>query len=102
MDPHRLAEHRSLAYHRAESELVRLIAPHYARVDDEGRTLVQSILAAPADLAVVGEELHVRVAPLSSPHRTRALSALCEELDRRNALFPGTRLRLRYAVADQE
>jgi hypothetical protein len=43
--------------------------------------------------------LQVRLAPLSSPHRTRALAALCAELDRVAIRFPGTRLRLRYAVA---
>ena len=89
---------KMVAY-QAESDLVRIIAPHYARADDEGRTLIQTILAAPADLAVIGEELHIHVAPLSSPHRTRALAALCEELDRKNTVFPGTRLRLRYAVS---
>jgi hypothetical protein len=90
---------KMVAY-QAESDLVRLITPHYARADEEGRTLIQSILAAPADLAVLGDELHIRVAPLSSPHRTRALAGLCQELDRKATLFPGTRLRLRYAVAE--
>ena len=30
---------------------------------------------------------------------TRALAALCADLDRADTRFPGTRLRLRYAVA---
>jgi len=87
---------------QAESDLVRMLAPHYARTDDEGRTLVQNALATPADIDVREDELHVRLAPLSAPHRTRALAALCEDLNQTNVIFPGTRLRIRYAVADHE
>lgn len=89
---------KMVAY-QAESDLVHLIAPHYKRVDDEGRTLIQSALADSADLEVTGEELCIQLAPLSSPHRTRALAGLCQELNRRSVIFPGSRLRLRYAVA---
>jgi hypothetical protein len=88
---------KMVAY-QAESDLVRLVAPHYKRVEDEGRTLIQSALAGPADLVVTDTELRVVLAPLSSPHRTRALAALCDELDRARIRFPGSRLRLRYAV----
>jgi hypothetical protein len=88
---------KMLAY-QAETERVRLVAPHDSRVEDEGRTLIQSALAAPADLEVTDKELCVRIAPLSSAHRTRAIAALCEELNRTPTCFPGTRLRLRYAV----
>jgi hypothetical protein len=52
-----------------------------------------------ADLAVSDTELRIVLAPLSSPHRTRAIAALCEELNRTPGYFPGTRLRLHYAVA---
>ncbi len=86
--------------YQAESDLVRLVAPHYKRVEDEGRTLIQSALAGPADLIVTDTELRVVLAPLSSPHRTRALAGLCDELDRAGIRFPGSRLRLRYAVAN--
>jgi transposase len=89
---------KMVAY-QAESDLVRLVAPYYKRVEDEGRTLIQSALAGPADLIVTDTELRVVLAPLSSPHRTRALAALCDELDRAGIRFPGSRLRLRYAVA---
>jgi hypothetical protein len=84
--------------YQAESDLVRIVAPHYARADDEGRTLVQNILASQADLDVAGGELRVTVHPLSSEHRTRALVALCTSLDASKLVFPGTTLRLRYGV----
>jgi transposase len=89
---------KMVAY-QAESDLVRLVAPHYKRVQQEGRTLIQSALAGSADLAVSRDELRVQLSPLSSPHRTRALAALCAELDRHQTRFPGSRLRLRFAVA---
>ena len=40
----------------------------------------------------------VTLAPLSSAHRTRAIAALCEVLNSAAPCFPGTRLRLRFAV----
>src|SRR2546428_1894 len=89
---------KMVAY-QAESDLVRLVAPSYKRVEDEGRTLIQSALASPADLVVTDTELRLVLAPLSSPHRTRAVAALCDELDRAGIRFPGSRLRLRYGVA---
>ena len=90
---------KMVAY-QAESALLRLVAPHYRRVNDEGRTLIQSALASAADIEVTDRELRVTLAPLSSAHRTRAIAALCEELNRAEAVFPGSQLRLRYAVRD--
>jgi hypothetical protein len=88
---------KMVAY-QAESDLLRELAPHYRRVADEGRTLIQSALASAADLEVTETELRVTLAPLSSPHRTRAIAALCDELNQSNTRFPGSSLRLRYAV----
>lgn len=88
---------KMVAY-QAETDLVRRIAPHYHRADDEARTLVQSMLANAGDIAVSATELRVTFTPLSSPHRTAALAALCAELDALAPRFPGTRLRIRYAV----
>ena len=67
--------------YQAESELLRTMAPHYHRVADEGRTLIQSALGNAADLEVTENELTVTLAPLSSVHRTRAIAALCKELN---------------------
>ncbi len=55
---------------------------------------------AAADLFVTEAELRVVLAPLSSPHRTKAVAALCEELNADSACFPGTNLRLRYRIAE--
>jgi len=90
---------KMVAY-QAESDLLRLVAPHYHRVEDEGRTLIQSALASSADLEVTPTELRVTLASLSSPHRTRAIAAVCEALNQSNTRFPGSSLRLCYAVRE--
>lgn len=90
-----------LVAYQAESELARLIASHYRRADLEGRTLVQTALAAAADIKVTDSELLVTLVPLSSAHRSRAIAALCGKLNATVTVFPGTSLRLRYAVAGQ-
>ena len=89
---------KMVAY-QAESDLVAMIEPHYRRAQQEGRTLIQSALASAADLEVTEHELRVRLQPLSSPHRSRAVAALCDELNRSSAFFPGSRLRLHFSVA---
>jgi hypothetical protein len=88
---------KMVAY-QAESELVRALTPHYHRVQDEGRTLIQAAFLSAADLPVTATELRVRLWPQSSPHRTRALAALGEALNSLNTGFPGSGLRLRYAI----
>lgn len=90
---------KMVAY-QAESDLLRLVAPHYYRADDEGRTLIQAALSSAADLKVTKRELRVTLAPQSSPHRTRAIAALCAELNRERTLFPSSSLRLHYAIQE--
>ena len=90
---------KMVAY-QVESDLFRLVTPHYKRAEDEGRTLIQSALTSAADIEVNETELRVLVAPLSSPHRTRVLATLCGELNATATTFPGTHLILRYDVAE--
>ena len=88
---------KMVAY-QAESDLLALLRPHYARVDQEGRTLLHELFASAGDIRVSDSELHITLAPLSSPHRTHAAHALCEMLDQTATIFPGSRLRIRFAV----
>ena len=88
---------KMLAY-QAESDLVALIAPHYRRSEQDGRTLIQSALASPGDIEVAENELLVNLEPLSSPHRTHALVALCEVINASKTRFPGSKLTLRFEV----
>jgi len=88
---------KTVAY-QAESELLRMVTPHYRRADDEGRTLLHAAFASAADFAVSDSDLLVTLAPQSSPHRIRAIAALCDELNAATVRFPGSRLRLRFAI----
>ncbi|HET6921584.1 MAG TPA: helix-turn-helix domain-containing protein [Anaeromyxobacteraceae bacterium] len=104
-DAQRLAPERKrihdairMAVYNAESALTRLLAPHYRRADDEARTLLKEAFHSPADLEVKGDELHVRINPLSAPRRSRAIAGLCQALNATETLYPGTKLRLTYSV----
>ena len=88
---------KMVAY-QVESDLLALLRSHYARVDQEGRTLLHELFATAGDIRVTDRELQITLAPLSSPHRTRAAHALCEMLDQTATIFPGSRLRMRFAV----
>src|SRR5260370_1611020 len=88
---------KMVAY-QAESDLLALLRPHYARADQEGRTLLHELFATTGDIRVCDSELHITLAPLSSPHRTHAAQALCGMLDQTATIFPGSRLRIRFAV----
>lgn len=88
---------KMLAY-QAESDLLNLLQPHYRRAEQEGRTLLHKLFTATGDIHVTDDELRITLAPLRSPHRTRAVQSLCELLDQTATVFPGTRLRLRFAV----
>jgi transposase len=89
---------KMLAY-QAESDLATLLEPHFKRTDDEGRTLVHTLLASAADITVTDDELLVTLAPLSSAHRSIAVAAICDKLNATLTTFPGTKLFLRYQVA---
>lgn len=88
--------------YQVETELFRMLGDHYARTEDEGRTLLHAVFQSPARLEVYQDELHVTIAAQSSPHRTQAVAALCKQLDALRILFPGTNLRLRLAVETPE
>jgi len=88
---------KMVAY-QAESDLAALLRPHYARADQEGRTLLHELFTAAGDIRVSDSELRITLAPLSSPHRTRAAQALFEMLDQTATIFPGSCLRMRFAV----
>lgn len=90
---------KMIAY-QAESDLLSLIRSDYVRAYDEGRTLIQSALMASGDLKVAVKELHVILNPLSSPHRSKAIKALCAKLNTMNTSFPGSKLRLVYDVKE--
>jgi hypothetical protein len=83
---------------QAESDLLTSLRPHYTRSDNEGRTLLQELFQAAADIRVIQDQLCITIHPLSSPHRTLAVQALCDTLTQTKTTFPGSRLKLRFAI----
>ncbi len=96
-----IADSLKMTAYQVETELLDMLQGHYARCDDEGRTLLHSIFQSSARLEVTDGELCVTIAAQSSPHRTLALAALCEQLNAKATHFPGTNLRLQLAVEPQ-
>jgi hypothetical protein len=90
---------KMVAY-QIESDLLGLLRHEYARVEDEGRTLVQTALQSAAALAPAEDRLGVTLAPLSSPHRSRAIAAVCAALNVGAPRFPGSAKLLYYGVAE--
>ena len=88
---------KMVAY-RAETALVGLLGPAYARTEEEGRALVREILRAPADILPDEEAgvLHVRLHGLANPRSNEAVKHLCEQLNELQMIYPATALRLRY------
>jgi hypothetical protein len=91
---------KMIAYH-CETMLLERLSKHYARADDEGRTLLHAAFQSSARMEATETELKISIAAQSSPHRTEALAKVCQELDAEAAYYPGSNLRLRLAVAAQ-
>ncbi|RLA40363.1 MAG: hypothetical protein DRR06_17570 [Gammaproteobacteria bacterium] len=97
-----IADTIKMTAYQVETELVALIRDHYCRTDDEGRTLLHAAFQSTARVEVRGEELYVELAPQSSPHRSEAIRTLCEKLNALRTKFPGTCLRLNFAIQPHE
>ena len=83
-----------------ETILARALNGRYARAGDEAYALIREALHASGDITITGSTLHIRLDPLSAPRRTRALAALCEQLNTTRATYPGTGLTLTYEVKE--
>jgi Transposase protein len=70
----------------------------YARAGDEAYALIREALTASGDICTGKGQLIIRLDPLTAPRRTRALAALCDQLNQTQACYPGTDLVLRYEV----
>ena len=87
-----------MSAYNSESALARLLRPHYARSQDEARSLLREAFTLPGDLQIIGDTLHVRLDPASAPRRSRALTSLCAELADTHTRYPGTNLKIAYSV----
>jgi len=65
-----IADAIKMAAYQVETQLMGMLQEHYARADEEGRTLLHAAFQSPARLEVAEGELRVTLAAQSSPHRT--------------------------------
>lgn len=88
---------KMVAY-RAETALVGVLGPAYARTEEEGRALVREILRASADILPDkgAGVLRVRLHGLANPRSNEAVKHLCARLNELDITYPATALRLRY------
>ena len=87
-----------MAAFNTEVMLARARHGHYARAADEAAALIREALTASGDIIPRDGALLVRLDPLTAPRRTRALAALCQQLNQTCPAYPGTDLVLRYEV----
>jgi Transposase protein len=90
---------KMVAY-RAETALVRCLAPHYAKTEDEGRALIREMLSSSADLVPEGQRLRIRVHSLANPRSNQALAHVCATLNALELQYPGTTLTLTYEAPE--
>jgi transposase len=88
--------------YQVETRLFRLLAEHYCRTEDEGRTLLQAAFQSTGRIELREDELYVELTPQSSPHRTKAIEALCTQLNALGTKFPGTCLHLKVGIQPHE
>jgi len=87
-----------MAAFNAETTLARALHGNYARAEDEAYALIRQALHGSGDIIPGDATLTIRLDPLSAPRRTRAIAALCDQLNAAQARYPGTDLTLRYEV----
>jgi prepilin-type processing-associated H-X9-DG protein len=98
----RITDAIKIAAYRAETSLLRLLSPHYARAEQEGRSLLREAFRTSGDLRVCDGAVEITLDNLSAPRRTRALGQACELLSDANIPFPGTDLLLRFTTRNED
>lgn len=87
-----------MAAYNAESTLARMIRPHYARAEDEARTLIREAMTLSGDIQITANTVHLRLDPASAPRRSRALAALCDQLTATETIYPDTQMKIEYSI----
>jgi hypothetical protein len=82
--------------------LVRCLASHYAKTEDEGRALIREMLSSSADIipALEAQRLRIRVHALANPRSNQALAHVCATLNALALQYPGTTLTLIYEAPE--
>ncbi len=86
--------------YRAETCLLNLIAPFFARSNDEGRAFLKNVFQKPADIIPDEERriMKVKFHTMSTPRSNRALKLLCDVMNQESYIYPGTRMTLIFTA----
>jgi hypothetical protein len=98
-DRHRFFTTLKITAYRAESGICTILRQRLARRDD-ARALAKTIWTQPADLIpdYQAGTRTVRLHHCTNPQASRAVEHLLNQLNESDTLYPGTELRLRYAL----
>ena len=90
-----------MACYRAETSLLNLLGPHFARKKDEGRAFLKNVFQQPADIIPDDDQgiLNVEFHTMSNPRSNRALKELCETMNEQSYIYPGTKMKLLFKAA---
>ena len=85
-----------MSCYRAETSLLNLLGPHFARNKDEGRAFLKSVFQQPADIIPNQDKgiMSVKFHTMSNPRSNHALKELCEIVNEQSYIYPGTRMKL--------
>lgn len=88
---------KMIAY-RSETALANLVAPHYAKSDNEIRTLVKSLINTREDIHPDYREgkLVVTLYSMAFQRENLAINQICQTLNDAEVIFPGSNLTLIY------
>ena len=86
--------------YRAETSMFNLIAPFFARNNDEGRAFLKSVFQQPADIIPdkEGRVMNVKFHTMSTPRANHALKQLCDVMNQEAYVYPGTRMTLAFST----
>jgi transposase len=84
--------------YRAETLLLNLVAPYFARNNDEGRAFLKSVFQLPADIIPDNERgvMTVKFHTMSTPRANRVLKQLCAVMSEQSFIYPDSRLMLAF------
>lgn len=76
--------------------MVEILRQHYPDRNGDARTVVSAMLKSSGMLTIDGDYLMVSIDPQSSPKRAALMQKICDNLNTRKVLYPGSKLILRF------
>ena len=90
--------------YRSETSLALHLTNDYAKLVNEKRMWVKSLINTPCDLKVdqQNQKLHVHMHTMATPRDNRAMHKICLLINQNPCLFPGTNLKMIFHAATNQ